>query len=184
MTDGQAALLVKRLLGSYPSLSLHDPETYITELVSLLTRYPDWVGEKAIELAKAESPTFVPSVPIVGKACKDAIGTTQTSLTYAQEWDERARLQLEERNRFDRQSSEAPGEDRAAVVDRIRADMAAAGMPIMGDGQYRYRETEDVVKARLGLSDAEWDALPNAPASDTWENLQASHMPKRNEAAE
>lgn len=48
----EAKNLVRRYLGSFPSLNLHDPEIYITELCTVLTGYPLWAGEKAIEQAK------------------------------------------------------------------------------------------------------------------------------------
>src|SRR5215469_1374338 len=48
MTRNEAADLVNRLLGSYPQLNLHDPEVYMTGLVSLLCKYPLEAGETVI----------------------------------------------------------------------------------------------------------------------------------------
>jgi hypothetical protein len=83
MDRKEAAILVKRMMGCYPSLSLHDPEVYIAELVTVLTRYPLDVGEKAIENAKLESPKFVPTVPEVGKACEALVKSRRDAWTYA-----------------------------------------------------------------------------------------------------
>ena len=41
-------MIVRRYLGSFPTLNLHDPEVYIAEICSLLCGYPLWAGEKAI----------------------------------------------------------------------------------------------------------------------------------------
>ena len=82
MTNGEAALLVKRLLGSYPSLNLHDPKTYIANLTALLIKYPLWAGERAVETVKAAS-EFVPTE----KALRDALESNVAYTRYGAQWD-------------------------------------------------------------------------------------------------
>ena len=53
--------------------------------------------------------------------------------------------------------------------------MADRGLSI--DGQ-KYRNIEDEVaalKVRFGMSDAEWDALPDIKNQRTWAQLMAQH---------
>ena len=92
--------MVRRLLGSYPSVKLHDPQIYMTELMALFVRYPAWVGEQGIVGAKKESPKFIPAVPEVEKACERAFGEIRWRATYADEWNARSKVQLEERAQF------------------------------------------------------------------------------------
>lgn len=119
MTKDRAATLVTRLLGSYASLNLHDPETYMAELVVLFLKYPQWVGEQAIVDAKRASPQFVPSVPLVEQAAEEAFGQTRHALTYGEEWDERSRRQLQERAAIERAEKEEDPEYRRQVIARL-----------------------------------------------------------------
>lgn len=114
-----ATLLATRLLGSYPSLNLHDPETFMTELVLVFLKYPQWVGEQAVTDAKRASPIYVPSVPTVEKACEDAIVQTREAFTYAQQWERQTQLQLEQRRRVEEDDQREPLEHRRAVVARL-----------------------------------------------------------------
>jgi hypothetical protein len=59
------------------------------------------------------------------------------------------------------------------VVERIRREMAARGMPFEADRKHAHGETPATVKAKLQLSDADWDALPDAPRkSDYWSGVR------------
>jgi hypothetical protein len=160
MDRKEAAKLVKRMMGCYPSLSLHDPEVYITELVKVLTRYPLDVGEKAIEKAKFESPKFVPTVPEVGKAC-EAFVKSQRELTYTQRWEEESRRQLREREAAE--AATEPIEHRRRVADRFRNELRAAGFRIGAEREYDPRFTVAAVKEKFGITDEQWNALPDAP---------------------
>ena len=161
MNRKQAAMLVKRMMGCYPSLSLHDPEVYIAELVTALTRYPLEIGEKAIEKAKLESPKFVPTVPELRIACDALVKSQRDTWTYGQQWEEQSRKQLRER-----EAAEAPTEPiehRWQVVDRIRNELRAAGFRIGAKREYDPRFTVAAVKENLGITEERWAALPDAP---------------------
>lgn len=90
MTRVEAGALVDRMLGSYPSLGLHDPETYISVICSLLCGYPLWAAERAIELATIEA-KFAPPTPGV---LKPLLESEVRTARYAAEWDSGARDQL------------------------------------------------------------------------------------------
>jgi hypothetical protein len=119
MSKDKATLLATRLLGAYPSLNLHDPETFMTELVLVFLKYPLWVGERAVVETKKKSPQFVPSVPLVEQSCEEIVADTRTALTYGEQWDQRARLQLEERAQIERAQAEESPEYRREVVARL-----------------------------------------------------------------
>jgi hypothetical protein len=170
MTRENAALFVKRLLGSYPSLSLHDPETYIAELIVVLLQYSPWVGEKAIDAAKKASPVFVPTVPAVANACEAVIGDTRRTVTWAQDWNHRTQLQLEERERIEAER-ERPSQE---VLDRVRREMAVAGMPILGDKVHAHADTPQAVCERFNITDEQWAAIPDAPRDfEHWRGIRA-----------
>src|SRR5262245_51521085 len=157
----EAAILVKRMMGCYPSLSLHDPEVYIAELVTVLTRYPLDVGEKAIEKAKLENPKFVPTVPEIGKACEALVKSQRGAWTYAQQWEEQSRRQLREREAAE--AATEPREHRWRVADHIRNELRAAGFRIGAKREYDPRFTVAAVKEKLGITDEQWAALPDQP---------------------
>jgi hypothetical protein len=119
MNQEAATLLATRLLGSYPSLNLHDPETFMTELVMVFLKYPQWVGEDAVTAAKRESPIYVPSVPLVEKSCEEAVVQTREAFTYAEEWERQTQRQLQDRRQMQELEKQEPLEHRRAVVARL-----------------------------------------------------------------
>lgn len=165
----EAVMIARRLLASYPATTIHDPEVYIAEIVSILIGYPRAVGEAAIKHAGLESPKYLPSAPEIAVACQHV--TAPTVIDRMSSWELRSQWQLAERAEIDAKRNAETPEQRRAVVEKIRRDMAAAGMPIMGDQKRAYRETPETVKARLGISDAQWDAIPDAP--NGWQHGRA-----------
>lgn len=148
-------------MGCYPSLSLHDPQFYVAELVTVLTGYPLDIGAEAIEKCKKESPKFIPTVPEVSIACETLVKSLRDASTYAQQWEEQSRRQLLERKAVENTSE--PIEHRRRVVDRLKKQLRAAGLPIGAKREYDPRFTVAAVKERLGITDEQWAALPNAP---------------------
>lgn len=78
------------MLGSYPSLNLHDPETYIAAVCSLLLCYPLWAGEAAIRKGTIESKYIPPTPGILEPILEDEVRAAR----YVDEWDRGARAQL------------------------------------------------------------------------------------------
>jgi len=94
MTKAEAGQLLKRLLGGYASVNLHDPEVYIAEVIGLLVGYPFWAGERAIAAVRKESPDFIPSVGKLQPHLESEVRVHR----YAAEWEEgaqRARLEAQ-----------------------------------------------------------------------------------------
>lgn len=171
MSRAQAAELVKRLLRSYASLPLHDPEGYVAEIVTLLTGYPLWAGESVIDDVR-HTAKYLPNISDIHPKLEAAI----RPLKYAVEWDAQSQRQLLEDKR---NAGESP-EHRAAVIDRIRKEMAANGMPIMGDKESDFdpRFTVSAVKEKLKITDEQWNQIPDADPGK-WQRLQAQHQPER-----
>lgn len=161
MSSEQAANLVKQLLGCYPSLSLHNPEVYITAMTALLSGFSLWVGQRAIaEVSKTAK--FVPSVAEVSEACERHAPAKDTR-TWVDEWEWRAKLQLEDRAR-----AEAP----AAPDERKRIEQGFADLlaHLRRDRRQENEFTPEAVKAKFGISDAQWDAIPDSPLKN-WKML-------------
>ena len=83
---------MERLLGSYPSVNLHDPEIYVADIASLLSSYPLWAGEMAIDRVK-KTTKFIPTVADLHPELESAV----KPLRYAQQWEQRAHAQIEDR---------------------------------------------------------------------------------------
>ncbi len=90
MTKREAAALLKRMLGSYPSLNLHDPETSMATITSLFASYPLWAAESAAAAAVMESKFAPPSLGVLKPLLEDRVRTHR----YAADWERNARQQL------------------------------------------------------------------------------------------
>jgi hypothetical protein len=167
MTRSQAAALVDRMLGCYPSVSLHDPEIYMAAVTSLLCGYSFWVGERAVADV-AKSSKFVPCLAEVNEAC-ERYAPAKSTRAWAEDWQRRSLVQLEER--------EAPILGPAAENERTRIVEGFRGLLERlrgGDAPRAASEfTPEAVRTKFGLSQAQWDALPDQPPSSTWAKVAA-----------
>lgn len=169
----EATELVGRMLDANPYAAKTASKSYIGTIASLLCQYPRSIAigcANPIEGVMRES-EFLPSVAKIVSWCETRVDTMRTVVDY----DARTKQQLAERAIFDREQRAESAEHRTAVVDRIRADMAAAGMPIMGDQRSGGPLDGETIRKRYGLSEAEWGQIPDAPAPGEWERLQTKH---------
>lgn len=102
-----------RLLGSYPSANPSDPQVYAAELVRVLMGFSIRAAQRGIEKAMEESPSFLPAVPAIRKACDGS------RLGSGEDWEVNSRLQLRERERIARENNQESLEYRRAVVKRL-----------------------------------------------------------------
>lgn len=159
--------LVDRYLAGFPYLSLPDPEGYQTALTEVMQRYPQWAGEYAIKQANPDNPNLPVSDIVLRKWLESLVRPHRA----AQAWDKHSTDQIEERKLI-----EGPAQTKQ-TYDEFRQEMAMRGMPINGGGK-RSRELDPLPEetmAKLGLSKDQWDALPDTPPSDHWEQLCAKH---------
>ena len=69
-THAQAAMLIKRLLASYPLQTPNDPQTYMAECALVFSRYTPQMGEQGLADVRRSSPEFLPSTEKVRVACE------------------------------------------------------------------------------------------------------------------
>jgi len=89
MTLDEARALLRQLLGSYPSAGATDPEVYVASLISLLTGYPLWAGQRAIEKT-IDTSKFLPTRADLKPLIEDEVRVHR----YAAEWDRHAEAQI------------------------------------------------------------------------------------------
>jgi len=158
MSLDQAKALVRRYLGSFPSLNLHDPEIYITDLCTLLCGYPLWAGEKAIAKVK-ETIKF----PTTHAEIKPLLDEHVRLPKYAAEWERNARAQLEETERL---AIEGP-KQRRLTYDELRAKYDGPnGEPwgIVDTSRPPTRSREQCRQELIAqIGQAAFDAIPDAP---------------------
>lgn len=158
MTKQEAARLVRRMLGGFPSLNLHDPETYMATITAMLMGYSLKVGEQAIEKITATS-KFVPAPAEV----KEALEECRPKPTYADIWNERAQIQLDERDEIERQRLLAPPrKTKEEFFFDFYAEMEARGMHFK-NRTVPHKETRASVMEKLKITPEQFDAIPDAP---------------------
>jgi hypothetical protein len=141
MTKDVAAKLTKRMLGSYPSVNLEDPETYITAVIAVLCKYPHDVGKLAIDNL-SNTLKFIPTIAEIKAAC-EVIAAPRRQ---AAEWNARSQAQLAERERL---ALPAPVSEHDRVVAgfdnllaTLRKDQTAIGKPANARPWTRYTDAE------------------------------------------
>lgn len=153
---------MKRLLGCYPSLNLHDPETYIAMLTATLVRYSYWVGERAVTKVSKTS-KFPPSLADLVEILDEF---KPSSISWVSSYDQRSALQLAAREEME--SAPVPYQTPEEVAD----EMAARGIFMFSRQRADNEFTPEKVKAKYGLTDAQWDVIPDAPPDSTWRKLK------------
>lgn len=161
MTLDEAKALVRRYLGSFPSLNLHDPEIYIADLCGLLCGYPLWAGQSAIEKIKDTN-----KFPATRAEIKPLLEDHVRIPKYAQEWERDARRLI-----ADRSAPLLTGPvERKLSYEEMRAKYDGPNGEKWGiDNPHDQRTHMTPGKARAELvgkfGQAAFDAVPNAKRS-------------------
>jgi hypothetical protein len=163
MTKSQAGKIVKKMLGSYPSVNLHDPQTYAAAMCELLVKYPIWAAESAVNRAlTGEESKFVP--PTLG-VLRPLLEAEVRVCRYAAEWDKRA----------DEQRKLLAAPPRASRL--TYAELKAKYGPNWGISSGRPQpptqaESRAALIAQIG--EEAFDAIPDAGIrTDDWQKLRA-----------
>jgi hypothetical protein len=141
----------RRLFASYRRDDYSAPETFVLMLCELLERYPDHIIERATGSTGIQ---FQFKHPPSLAEIKSALDEIQRSSSYARQWDERSKRQLEERRQLEELQKEEIAERRAEVVDRIKNELRTeAGFVFPEDRKDRPRSlswkqytTEELLK--------------------------------------
>lgn len=159
--------MVKRLLGSYPSLNLHDPETYMANLVTLLTGYPLWAGERAVGTVRRQT-RFPPTEAELYPALEDQVKVHR----YAENWHRDAEVMVAERL--------LPAPTRVKeTYEQLKARYGPTfGISQAEAGRPRHWKTLDELRAEYGADVV--DAVPDAKG-DTWKRPEAPVVPALDE---
>jgi hypothetical protein len=161
LTDLDKALYLeaaRMLLGSYRTGEANDPDVYVAAVVRVLSGYPMEIVNRVIDpLTGIPSKIkWLPKPFEIKQACEEIHG----SVRRAREWEERAARQLAERREW-----EAGRETRPSLVA-----LKATYGDTFGLEPDKRRQVDNsapldpsFARARLGISQAEWDAIPDAP---------------------
>lgn len=148
------------MIGNYPSAKIEAPEIYVAELVNLLVNYEHSEAAKAIQAAMAESPNFLPPVPVLRQTLQKL--RSRPALDWAEAWDLRANAQRAERKRIESGEEVA---DQTGERARVMAGFAALLKQLRpAEEVEREKEfTPERVMKKYGLTQEQWDAIPDQP---------------------
>jgi hypothetical protein len=168
LLPSEAIELVSALVGAYPNGQPHDPKGYIGTLARLLCQYPRSIATLCADPIHgvARTTKFLPSTMEMIAFCEDRVGL----LTHTIKRQARIEKQLQERDEWERGPAEPPPRQ---TIEEFHAEMRDRGLP-MG-GKAGHKETPASVRAKLGISQEQWDAIPDAPARGSWDRLVAKH---------
>jgi hypothetical protein len=133
-------------MGGYPLQLSNDPESYYSNLISILCMYAEVDARLAIADVADHCP-YLPSRYDVRQACERAAGARARPLA----WARAVARQLAERVEITHQRP-------SQTVEEVRAEMRARGLS-MGDKVHT--ETPETARAKFGLTQEQWDALPS-----------------------
>lgn len=149
------------MFGCFRRDEASDPEIFMDAAIAILLDYPDDVIISVTDPRNGipSRQKWPPQPQEVKAACEEL---------YAFERRKQAR-EAKLKEQFDeRAKSEATGNPQQ-TYDEFRAEMAARGMPIQKNDRL-ISDSVVEVKAKYELTDAQWDAIPDAPTrKDYWE---------------
>jgi hypothetical protein len=151
------------LLGCYRTGEANDPEIYLAAVVAVLSDYPiDIVA--AVTDPRTGIPAklkWLPTIAEIKTACEDIAGPRRRMA----EWETRSRAQLDERAQLEALDGNT---ERECITEGFK-QLLARLQPDKTDKANQF--TPDAVKAKLGLTDEQWAAIPDAPPDSTWRRL-------------
>jgi hypothetical protein len=150
--------LADRLLRSFPDAGSRDVEVFATAVVTILMHYPLDVVEEVCDpyYGLPSKQNWVPTLFEIRKAC-DAVAIPRQRAAARQAQLEQ---QLRERGEEERRLLAAP----RPTYEEIKADLAKHGIFIGRNGRVQDVLTPEMARQKLGLTQGQWDAIPNAPA--------------------
>lgn len=165
MTLDEAKALVRRYLGSFPSLNLHDPEIYITDLCALLCGYPLWAAEQSIEKVK-DTIKF----PATRAEIKPVLESHVKVFRYAAEWERDASRMIADHSKPVETGPKLSYDELRAKYDGPNGEKWGIANP---DQTAKRERTPAQARASLiqQFGQDAFDAVPDAPFDHTWKSV-------------
>ncbi len=168
LTMPEAIEAVGAMLRGYPNAKVQD--SYIGTVAALLCEYPKTTAISCTDPLHgiATKTKFVPTIAELVAWLEP----NQRHMAWSVEFERRSREQLREREKMATADRHEPSEIRREVAERILAECRAYGMRFADDPK-PHTETIEVVKKKYGISDADWDAMPDLPRNeDFWQGVR------------
>lgn len=147
------------MLGFYRKTDAWDPDAFLTGIAAILGEYSDDIIDEVTHPSKGiPSRLKFPPQPVEVRDACEAVALPRRK---AAEHNRRTQEQLAERKLLE--SSPSPKQSH----DEFKAEMAERGLMIDTNGR-AHRETPQRVRDKLGLTQEQWDALPDTPHSSYW----------------
>jgi len=135
-----------------------DPEVFLTAIVAVLMHYPIDVAELCADpyLGLPGQQPYTPTPYDVKQFCEKQLRPRREKA----DWDQRTRAQIEDRSQDLRHSPRQ-------TIQEVEDEMAERGVFLPGylkrAGQLQRgpQETPESVRRKSGLTQAQWDALPD-----------------------
>ena len=157
-TETYATERVGLLLGQYAKARPHEPAIYIAALAAILSEYPREVIEYVTDprTGLANSQKWIPEPAEVREACEAQMAPIRRQL-------QREALQLKNKQ------SLPPPIDRSSrkSYKEIQNDLAVQGIYIGSGRRLMSIETAASVMAKYGITENEWNSIPNLPPRST-----------------
>lgn len=146
------------LLGSSRTGEANDPEVYVAGVVRILSAYPMEVVEQVIDPFHGlpGKLDWLPKFSEIKRACDEFYAPIRR-LERMREWDERTKRQIAEREEL--LALPPPRQ----TYEEFKAEMAARGLSI--DRKKADKTLVESVKAKYGISDAQWNSIPDLPGN-------------------
>lgn len=150
-------------------------QAYLGTIASLLCTYPRSIATRCADPVRgvARTTKFLPTVADVVAWCEPDANHMRRIV----DLEENTQRQFEERDKREAELRAEPLQLRMAVVERVRREMAEAGLPFESDRKLFHGETETTVKERFKISDEQWAAIPNQPGGvGYWQGVRTERQ--------
>ena len=149
---------MERLSAFFGPPEVGDARVFLAGVIELMSRYPEVVTTQAVDV----------SIGLPGKykwwpkvaEIKEMLDELYEPFRFADRWDSAARAQLAERERL-ALTDQRPKK----TMEQHAAELAEHGIFILGTKDKPEFVNVEQIREKHGISQADWDAIPNAPKS-------------------